>query len=100
MVVAGLPALTPHGVNAQIAPPACVEIDAGELSEAERERLAIEQLPQSLEPALELTKTNSLARQAFGSPLFDGVLEIRGYERDTSGAISIVQRIEKLRWRY
>lgn len=64
-----------EGIKRKIEPPSPTEINVYELSEEERKKLKIENLPSSLEEALSLTKKSRLVKETLGPHLFSKFIE-------------------------
>ena len=77
MLAAGL-----AGVQEKIEPPEPVEENVYKMSEAERERRGIRQLPGSLFEAIQLTEKSKVVREALGDHVFNHFIENKKMEWD------------------
>ena len=77
MLAAGL-----EGIKKKIAPPEAVEKNIYSLSEREREKYGIEQLPESLGHALSLMSESELVRETLGDHVYHNFLHVKHKEWD------------------
>ncbi len=77
MLAAGL-----AGVQEKIEPPEPVEENVYKMSEAEREKRGIRQLPGSLYEAIQLTEKSKVVREALGDHVFNHFIENKKMEWD------------------
>jgi len=78
MLAAGL-----KGIEERLEAPAPVEKNIYELSEDERQKYGIEQLPESLGHAIALMSKSTLVRETLGDHIFENLLHVKRKEWDT-----------------
>jgi glutamine synthetase len=77
MLAAGL-----KGIEERLEPPAPIEKNIYALSEAERQKYGIEQLPESLGHALAVMSKSQLVKETLGDHIFENLLHVKRSEWD------------------
>ncbi len=88
------------GVERQLRPGAPVDADPGDLSEPERQRLGIHELPRQLEAAIHRFEHDDLLRDALGEGLWRAVLAIRRADNAAMKGLSHADEVRLLAERF